>query len=156
MQAVRRLWAMISRAVESAVSRSPDRPIASVEKEVKARYLVLDTKQRSLSLSQEGMALLFSLLLQEPDVVFRSGSSQVSQRLVRGQQHFQGGVPVTQRTTVVEPGWCAAAWQTCLLTMGLLCVSAAPSGLLRVRAARPASWTCGRMMSPGATWPLLL
>jgi hypothetical protein len=71
MQAVRRLWAMISRSIESAVSRAPDRPIVSVEKEVKARYLVLDTKQRSLSLSQEGMALLFNLLLQEPDVVFR-------------------------------------------------------------------------------------
>lgn len=35
------------------------------------RYLVLDTKQRSLSLSQEGMALLFQLLAEQPGVVFR-------------------------------------------------------------------------------------
>jgi hypothetical protein len=34
-------------------------------------YLVLDTKQRSLSLSQEGMALLFALLAEQPGVVFR-------------------------------------------------------------------------------------
>jgi hypothetical protein len=35
------------------------------------RYLVLDTKQRSLSLSQEGMALLFALLAEQPGVTFR-------------------------------------------------------------------------------------
>jgi hypothetical protein len=80
-QAVRRLWALIKRSVESAVSRQPDRPRAAVEKEVKGRYLVLDTKQRSLSLSQEGMALLFSLLLQEPDVVFRCGRGVTGGRL---------------------------------------------------------------------------
>jgi hypothetical protein len=34
-------------------------------------YLVLDTKQRSLSLSQEGMALLFALLAEQPGVIFR-------------------------------------------------------------------------------------
>lgn len=62
---------MINRSIESAIQRQPGRPLSSVEKEVKARYLVLDTKQRSLSLSQEGMALLFNLMLQEPDVVFR-------------------------------------------------------------------------------------
>lgn len=71
LQAVSRLWALISRSVLSAVARQPDQPPAAVEKEVKGRYLVLDTKQRSLSLSQEGMALLFNLLLQEPEVVFR-------------------------------------------------------------------------------------
>lgn len=32
---------------------------------------MLDTKQRSLSLSQEGMALLFALLAEQPGVVFR-------------------------------------------------------------------------------------
>lgn len=53
------------------MSRSPSRPRNEVEAEAKWRYLVLDTKQRSLSLTQEGMALLFNLLLQEPDVVFR-------------------------------------------------------------------------------------
>lgn len=73
LQAVRRLWALINRSVESALARQPERPVAAVEKEVKGRYLVLDTKQRSLSLSQEGMALLFNLLLQEPEVVFRCG-----------------------------------------------------------------------------------
>jgi hypothetical protein len=71
LQAVRRLWALINRSLESALARQPERPVAAVEKEVKGRYLVLDTKQRSLSLSQEGMALLFNLLLQEPEVVFR-------------------------------------------------------------------------------------
>lgn len=73
LQAVRRLWALINRSLESALARQPERPVAAVEKEVKGRYLVLDTKQRSLSLSQEGMALLFNLLLQEPEVVFRYG-----------------------------------------------------------------------------------
>lgn len=62
---------MINRAIEGAISRHPERALSAVEKEVKGRYLVLDTKQRSLSLSQEGMALLFNLMLQEPDVVFR-------------------------------------------------------------------------------------
>jgi hypothetical protein len=42
-----------------------------VEAEVKRRYLVLDQKQRGLSLSQEGMALLFSYMLQEPGIQFR-------------------------------------------------------------------------------------
>ena len=76
-QAVRRLWALISHHIESAVSRQPERPRASVESEVKGRYLVLDTKQRGLSLSQEGMALLFNLLLQEPEVVFRSVGAEL-------------------------------------------------------------------------------
>jgi len=70
-QAVRRLWALINRSIESAAAREPERPRAAVEAAVKGRYLVLDMKQRGLSLSQEGMALLFSLMLQEPDVVFR-------------------------------------------------------------------------------------
>lgn len=65
------MWALIQRSIEGAVSRSPSRPRNEVEAEAKWRYLVLDTKQRSLSLTQEGMALLFNLLLQEPDVVFR-------------------------------------------------------------------------------------
>lgn len=40
------------------------------------RYLVLDTKQRSLSLSQEGMALLFQLLVEQPGVVVRCVEQQ--------------------------------------------------------------------------------
>uniref|UniRef100_A0A383VIS3 chloroplast protein-transporting ATPase n=1 Tax=Tetradesmus obliquus TaxID=3088 RepID=A0A383VIS3_TETOB len=70
--AVRKLWALVMRGVESAVARQPERPRAEVEAAVKARYLVLDTKQRSLSLSQEGMALLFALLAEQPGVVFRA------------------------------------------------------------------------------------
>ncbi|WIA41723.1 hypothetical protein OEZ86_009068 [Tetradesmus obliquus] len=70
--AVRKLWALVIRGVESAVARQPERPRAEVEAAVKARYLVLDTKQRSLSLSQEGMALLFALLAEQPGVVFRA------------------------------------------------------------------------------------
>lgn len=70
-QAVRRLWGRIDSSIEAIVARSPHRSRAAVESEVKRRYLVLDTKQRSLSLSQEGMALLFNLMLQEPSIQFR-------------------------------------------------------------------------------------
>jgi hypothetical protein len=55
------------------VARAPERPRAAVEAEQKGRYLVLDTKQRGLSLSQEGMVLLFNLMLQEPSITFRCG-----------------------------------------------------------------------------------
>lgn len=71
-RAVRRLWSLINRSIEASIARSPEVRLSTIEKEVKGRYLVLDTKQRSLSLSQEGMALLFNLMLQEPDVVFRA------------------------------------------------------------------------------------
>ncbi|KAF8056765.1 SECA2 [Scenedesmus sp. PABB004] len=75
-QAVRRLWGRITRAVEAAAARQPAQPRAAVEAEVKARYLVLDTKQRSLSLSQEGMALLFVLLSEQPGVAFRAAARE--------------------------------------------------------------------------------
>jgi hypothetical protein len=44
---------------------------ASASNNIGCSYLVLDTKQRSLSLSQEGMALLFALLAEQPGVIFR-------------------------------------------------------------------------------------
>ncbi|KAF8056768.1 secA [Scenedesmus sp. PABB004] len=75
-QAVRRLWGRITRAVDAAAARQPARPRAAVEAEVKARYLVLDAKQRSLSLSQEGMALLFVLLSEQPGVAFRAAARE--------------------------------------------------------------------------------
>jgi hypothetical protein len=78
---VRRLWERITAATEAAVSRAAaatadnaaaaPAAAAAVEAEVKRRYLVLDQKQRGLSLSQEGMALLFSYMLQEPGIQFR-------------------------------------------------------------------------------------
>jgi hypothetical protein len=37
VQAVRKLWGLVLRGVESAVARQPDRPRAAVEAEVKAR-----------------------------------------------------------------------------------------------------------------------
>eukprot|EP00879_Flechtneria_rotunda_P006052 GHRR01006365.1.p1 GENE.GHRR01006365.1~~GHRR01006365.1.p1 ORF type:complete len:696 (+),score=226.05 GHRR01006365.1:193-2088(+) len=75
-RAVRRLWALINRSIEAADARAPNQPRATVEAEVKARYLVLDTKQRSLSLSQEGMVLLLTLLAEDPAVTFRSAARE--------------------------------------------------------------------------------
>ncbi|KAI8472415.1 MAG: SecA DEAD-like domain-containing protein [Monoraphidium minutum] len=62
---VRRLWVKMETQISQVMAADPTLRQDKVEARVKGRYLVLDLKTRQLSLTQEGMLVLFSLMLEE-------------------------------------------------------------------------------------------
>ncbi|GBF93826.1 pre translocase subunit [Raphidocelis subcapitata] len=72
---VARLWTLIESQIEQVMRTDPGLRPDKVESRVKGRYLVLDVKTRQLSLTQEGMLLLFGYMLEE-GIVFQAAAKE--------------------------------------------------------------------------------